>query len=235
MKKAKEFTSIDDKDNEITVLFKSPNQDILTRGDFVYRTEFSRAVRSGIMTAAEANKLLRERGIWDDEREAQESELRVKIAELEKKLEDASGEDGLALVEQIKKERVSLQQLTNIYGAISENTAESVASEARTQFFASECSVYKDGGRVFKSYEDFKKRLDEQITVDCYRHALISNWEEVLGVSIEEMSDQFPEDEWLSKNEPEQSQVTEKVETPEPEEKPKKTRRKRKKKAVAAE
>lgn len=196
--KVKNFESAVEDGKAVSLLFKKPNQGILSRGDFVYRTEFSKAIRAGIMTTAEANKLLSERGIWSEERDIQESELRVKISDLETKIADASDEEALKIYSELKALRVKLTELTQMYNSITENTAESVASESRTQFFASECSVYKDSGkRVFASFDDFKSRLDEQITSDCYRNALISNWEDVLGISIDELTSNLPEDEWL--------------------------------------
>jgi BMFP domain-containing protein YqiC len=235
--KTKEFESVSKDGEKTEVLFKKPTQGILSKGDFVYRTEFSKAIRAGIMTTAEANKLLRDRGIWDDERESQESTLRLEIGSLETALaEEDSYEDGIRLFDKLKELRASLNELTQVYSSISENTAESVASEVRTQFFASECSVYKDSSRrVFSSFDDFKKRLDEQITVDCYRNALISNWEEALGISIDELTDSLPEDEWLKKTAPKveepepkvEDKVEEVVEEPAP--KPKRRRRKKKK------
>ena len=232
--KTKDFESTDKEGNEVALSFKKPNQSVLSRGDFVYRAEFSKAIRAGIMTSAEATKLLSDRDIWNKDSEVAEADLRKEILELEQSLEDKQyDEASIQTFDKIKDLRIKLNELTQVYSSISDNTAESVASEIRTQFFASECSVYKASGKkVFKNHEDFKSRLDETITVDCYRHALISNWEEVLGIEINSLSDKLPEDEWMSKENPkEETQekvVEEEVEVPEVE-KPKRKRKRKKK------
>ena len=53
------FTSKDKDDNEVEVKFGSLNQVVLSRGDFIYREYFSKAMRAGVMTNAEALKILK--------------------------------------------------------------------------------------------------------------------------------------------------------------------------------
>lgn len=229
------FKSVDKDGKEVDLKFKRPNQMALSKGDFVYRKEFSNAVRAGIMTSAEANKLLKDRGIWDEEKEAQEVSLRKEVGALERKFKGETPpteDEGLELREKLKKLRVELAELTAIYSSIVDSTAESVASEMRTQFFASECVVYKDSGkRVFKSLDEFRERMDERLVVDSYRQALISNWEQSLGIAItDEATKALPEDEWLATVE------KEKVATSEPEEvKPARKSRKKKEEVATVE
>ena len=91
--KTKEFESTNKSGDKIAVVFKRPTQAVLSRGDFVYRAEFSKAIRAGIMTSAEANKLLKERGIWDEEREDEEAKLRLEISDLPEKLGRVRNQD----------------------------------------------------------------------------------------------------------------------------------------------
>lgn len=228
--KVKEFVSTDKDGNEVEVSFVRPKQSVLSRGDFIYRSEFSNAIRAGIMTSAEASKLLRDRGIWDDEKEALEIDIRREISSLELQLKDLGFEEGQPVYQELKKKRDELNSLTKVFSSVSDNTAESVASEVRTQFFASECSVYKNSGKkVFKSFDDFKSRLDERIAADCYRNAMISSWEDALGISIDELSDSLAEDEWLMSFKEDEPDVDKEQEEEAEEVKPKKTRRRRKK------
>lgn len=187
---------------EVVLCFKTPSQKILTKGDFVYRQSFSTAIRAGVLTTAEANKLLKERGIWDESKEAQAADIRNEIRVYEDKLRDASlsNVDGKDVCQKLKSLRESLNDLTALYTSVSDNTAEQIAAEARTKFFASECVVYNDtGDRVFKSAEDFDERLDSKVATDSYREALIANYERVLGIEMPEgLAAELPENKWLT-------------------------------------
>jgi hypothetical protein len=198
--KERQFKSTTVDGKEVEAVFKKPSQQVLTKGDFVYRTEFSNAVRAGVMTNAEANKLLKERGIWDDSKDDEERKLRTDISMLEKELGEITEQDpGLAVVEKLRRARIALRDLTSLYSAVLDNTAESIASDARSQYFASECSVYKIGGKkIFTSLDDFRKRMDEKLASDCYKEVLIANWEQVLGIEMPSgFNPELAEEKWL--------------------------------------
>lgn len=187
---------------EVVMKFIAPSQKVLTKGDFVYRQTFSTAIRAGVLTSAEANKILKERGIWDDEKEVEAANLRQAIREEEDVLKEPSlsNADGKLLCDKLRKLRNDLNDLTALYTSVSDNTAEQVAAEARNKFMASECVVYNDSGeKAFKSAEDFDSRLDEKLTTDSYREALISNYERVLGIEVPDgLAAELPENKWLT-------------------------------------
>lgn len=189
---------------DIELRFKSLNQVILTKGDFVYRENFSKAVRAGMITNAEALKILKEREIWGSEQEEKLASLQVSILELEEKLNmyDERTAESLSIYDSIKLLRSEADDISRLKSSIVDNTAESIASEMRTQFFASECTVYNSSGkRVFSDFKEFLVRLDENVTLDSYRQALIINYERALGITIpdkDELSSvMFHEDKWL--------------------------------------
>lgn len=194
------FKSKDKTDKEVVLKFTRPNQTLISKGDFIYREFFSKAVRTGIMTNAEANKILKERGIWGEEQEQELVKLRVSLGQLELELDGKAKEDGLELYKKIKGLREETDSLQSIRSSVADNTAESVASEMRTQFFASECVVYNDSGKkVFKDLTEFLQRLDEPLALDSYRQALISNFEHMLGIKMPaELDSTLPEDKWLN-------------------------------------
>lgn len=187
--------------NDVVLRFTRPNQTLISKGDFIYREFFSKAIRAGIMTAAEAQKVLKERNLWGTEHEAELIELRLKLDKLEEDIQTADKDVGLTIYNEIKDLRARIAEINNIRSSVADNTAESVASEMRTQFFASECVVYNDSGKkVFKDLTDFLQRLDEPLTIESYRQALISNFEHMLGVKMPNEADTtLPEDKWLAK------------------------------------
>ena len=224
------FKSKDKDGNEVELRFNDLNQVVLTKGDFVYREYFSKAIRAGVMTQAEATKILKDRNIWSDNDEDELINYKVKISQLQSKLNEMNKRDAdsLALYDQIKSLRTKVADLGAIRSDIIDNTAESMATEMRTQFFASECAVYNNSGkRVFQNLEDFRARLDEDIATDSYRESLILNYERALGISIPDNTEDMalPEDKWLEEVRDKEEKEIEKVEaTP-----PKKTRTRKKK------
>jgi len=230
MAEDKVFKSEDKDGNEVEIKFNGLNQVVLSRGDFIYREYFSKAMRAGVMTNAEALKILKDREIWGEEQEKEVVSLQVKLIELENKLskEEKKDADSLAVYNQIKQVRRDLESANNVRSNVLNNTAESMAAEMRTQFFSSECVVYNNtGDKVFDGLKDFLARLDEKVTTDCYRQALIINYERALGITLPDNPSEtvLPEDEWLQGL---------KEDKPKPTKKATKKRKPRKKKAATA-
>lgn len=196
------FTSKDKEGKDVVLKFVRPNQKVLSDADFFYRQQFSRAIRNGIMTNAEALQIMKGQGLWTDEHEKQAAEMRRGIREVEEKFSDTSlsNDDGLVLVTKIKGLRDELSELNNRFSSITDNTAESMASEYRTQFYAANCVVYNNTGkRVFKDLEDFLSRVNEQLASDSYRESMIANFEQALGISVgSDLTADLVENKWVA-------------------------------------
>jgi len=224
MSEERTFTSKDSEGKEQKFLFRDLSQVILSGGDLIYREYFSKAIRSGVMTNAEAVKILKDRGIWGEKEEEKMLEFQVKLIEQEVALSKMheKNEESVALFNKIKETRGEIETLRQVKSSVTENTAESMASEMRNQYFASECVVYYNSReKVFKSLDDFLARLDEEVATDSYKEALICNYEKQLGISLPKgFEAKLPEDDWLDK-------VTPKEEEEKPVTKKKRTRKKR--------
>jgi len=190
---------------EVVLKFVRPTQVVLSKADLKSKEAYSNAFRKGLLTNAEVIKYLKERGIWTPEMEEETMELRVKINDLEEKLKDPSlsNEDGMAVVDEIKMARAKLADHNANIRSIADNTCESNAAEARNQFLAASCVVNaKTGVKVFKDIDDFLARLDEPLTIDAYREAVISNLEDQLNVSLpSDLTSHYPENKWVSDRE----------------------------------
>lgn len=227
------FTTKNTSGGDWVLKFVRPSQQVLNKGELVYRTTFSRALREGVLTQAEADSILRERKIWTDASEDFAQNLRVVISELEKKLDDASltNEQGKLVCNEIRKKRIELIRHNNVYTQIVDNTCETMASESRTQLFAAEC-VYdnKTGLRVYKDVEDFKSRLNEFSTQEAFREAMISSLEVAVGRDLpSDLTTEYAENKWL-----EQRGLVEGAAEVKAEEKPKKKRGRKKKTSSAS-
>ena len=84
------FNSKDKDDKDIILKLNAPSQKILSKGDFIYRQHFSKSIVGGIMTNAQANKIVKENGIWTDEQEKESNKLGDKIRTVEAELKKPS-------------------------------------------------------------------------------------------------------------------------------------------------
>src|SRR5574338_954643 len=111
------FSSKDKEGKEVTLRFNRPSQKTISEGDFLYRQQFSNALRKGILTTAEATRILKENGTWGEKQEEESAELRRKIKELEEQFQNPglSNEVGEDLVKEVRTLRVKLQDLTSQY------------------------------------------------------------------------------------------------------------------------
>jgi hypothetical protein len=236
MSKDRIFKTKDKDDEELVLKFVRPSQKVLNKSDLIYRTAFSKALREGVLTNAEVDKILRERGIWDDTKEEEAAEIRTKINGLEEKLADSSltNKQGAALCAEVSKTRLELLRHNSIYTTVADNTCENMGNEARTQYLCAAC-VYdnKTGLKVYKDVEDFKDRLDEVAALDSYRETMISSLEVVMGRDLpSDLTEEYAERKWLQERNLDAS--GEELKDDDAEEapvKPKKTRKKRASKA----
>jgi len=236
MKTIRVFKTRDANGEELIYEFRRPTQAIISKGELVSKARFSEALRAGVILNAEVVKILRDRGLWTDVEVQVEQELREDVVALEEKLHDPglSNVEGRDLVEQIRAKRLELQEHTSLFQSVSGGTCESISTEERNMFYAAECVYDKNRGqKVYKSLEDFKARLNESVTIDCYREATIASLEVLIGKELpSDLSTQYTENKWLvergldSKSEDEPEGVEE---TPEPK---KKARKKRAKKSA---
>lgn len=201
--KDREFISQDRDGKEITVIFKKPTQSQITNADFMFKKAFAEGVRAGLITQAEAVKILKAQGVWGDSQEQEAAELRSKISEIEAKFAAnlVSIDEGHGLYSEVKSLREKLASLVSLITSVTENTVESYASDVKTKFYVVECCVNKDGNRkLFKSIADFDDKFPDRLTSDCYRKSLVVVIESQMGIDLPDvLSDDNPEDKWLSK------------------------------------
>lgn len=194
------FTTKNKAGEDWKLRFKRPTQAILTKADLASKKAFSNNLRDGLLLNKEAEDLLRARGLWDDEKDKKAQDMRAKIASLEEELKSTSDEKkGKPLCEELLKLRQELISHNGIITSVVENTCEAVANNERNYYLAAAC-VYDEetGEKVYKDIEDFKNRLDELASVDCYRETLVSGLEALMGRDLpSDLSDEYPEVKWL--------------------------------------
>lgn len=157
---------LDGKEQEF--LIKSPSLTDQREAQKVYNQAFSDAVKSGCIVRGRLNDLLKEQGLWDDQKEQKMNTIQQQIIDKEQSL--AKGGIGLKAARSIALEirdiREKLRNLISVRTNLDNHTAEGQADNARFNYLVSSCLVYKDSKKpYFEGYEDYLNRASELVAI----------------------------------------------------------------------
>lgn len=160
---------VDDSDRKIKIVVKKPNAMVNNQASAIYNKWLHTYMRDGIMTKAELDNFMQERGIWSKDKDEKEKLLAQKIRDLSKDLYQGvkgrrKASEGKKIAVEIKKARSELQQLIAEKLGLEQNTAESLADNVKFDYLVSQCT-YKANGKekVYSSLEDYSEKADETI------------------------------------------------------------------------
>lgn len=149
-------------------VIKSPSLADQREGQKVYNQAFSDAVKSGCIVRARLDDLLKEQGLWDDNKQIKFNTLQQEILDNEKSL--ARGGISLKTAKEIaiktKKLREDLRDLISVRTNLDNHTAEGQADNARFNYLIASSLVYfSNKEKYFKNYEDYLSRASEPIAI----------------------------------------------------------------------
>lgn len=130
----------------------------------IYNQTFSDAVKSGSIVRARLDDLLKQQGLWDDNKDIEFATLQQEILENEKKLAKGgiSLKSARALAIHLKNLRLKMRDLIAAKTNLDSHTAEGQADNARFNYLVSVCVVYKDTKQpYFKDYNDYLNRATD--------------------------------------------------------------------------
>ena len=186
---------------DITVEVKKPTNQQLKDADIQRAKAWNKAFKEGVMTKAEIDKVMRDRGLWDDKKKDLEESLTKQILDLEKRLYRGDGtskpklSDGRKIAIQMKNKRLQLRDLISDRLAMDENTAESLADNARFDYLVYACAFNQETGEpLFSSYEDYNNRgaSVEAVAAAQLLAQMVYNLDE-------DFEDKLPENQFLSR------------------------------------
>lgn len=194
MKKKTFEVVVGEKKLELAVVL--PNNKQKNQAESVYNRAFKKAIDDKMFLRAKLKDIVIEQGLWDEEKQQQENEIRQKIAKLEyalqsggKSLLDAR-KDALELLDL----RNQLQNLRAELTALDNHSAEAKADNERFLYYVSVCTVYNDTGKpYFNSYAEFE---EDETNVSLIASALLM--ELIYGFNPDSLK-QLPERKFLSK------------------------------------
>jgi hypothetical protein len=149
------------------IVVKKPSNRVTTEAQRRGAVTWNKCVQEGIMTKKELEKFMKERGIWDDGKEAEQKSLVTNINDLEKQIYLSKGRMKLGeakkLAIEMRKKRIELRELLTEKITFETNTAESISENTKFDYIVSQCTFDTDGEKVYDSLDDYETRADDPI------------------------------------------------------------------------
>jgi len=186
--------------DKVAIYVKKPTNDVISAADMYRAKVWNNCITDGVITKKELSVLMEERGIWSKDKTKQEDQLSQEIQELERSLyrgkrgqRKPKVSEGKNIAFQMRDLRIKLRDLIGERLGLEENTAESLADNARFDYFVSQCTFYKDTNeRVYNSLEEYNSKSSDNIAFTAAS---------LLGEMLYNLDDSFesnlPENKWL--------------------------------------
>jgi len=193
---------VDDKEVIEKYIVKKPNNELVRRAERHRAKVWNECVMDDIPTKDALRKKLIERGFWSTEQNKKEHEIRKELFELETKLYKGDGKrktmkisEGRDLAIKIRQKRYELTKHLTDISSFELNSAESLANNARFDFFVAECCFTENGDKVYKDLADYDSRADDEVSYAC-----ASALAEMLHGIDSEFEANLPENRWLTQH-----------------------------------
>lgn len=152
------------KTTEYAVVTPSPQQG--RQAQMVYTKTFAEVLANDGLLRKRIMGYMREQGLWDDAKQAEQDALVDKLSELELKLQKGGIKltDAKGLAIDMRRARLELRELIAERNELDANSVEGQAENARFNALVSMCLVYNESGEpVYSSLDDYlANSTDEQ-------------------------------------------------------------------------
>lgn len=150
-------------------LVRTPSLNDQREGQKVYNQAFTDAIKSKSVVRAKLDDLLKDQGLWNDEKQAKFTELQKDLSEGEKRLAKGgfSLNEAKDLAIKMKTIRDEIRDLISVRTSLDNHSAEGQADNARFNFLVSACVVYNDTKQpYFNDMEDYLNRSTEEVALE---------------------------------------------------------------------
>lgn len=149
-------------DTEYAVVKPSSKQ--LSEAQKVYNKAFREALESGAILRETMDTVLKEQGLWNDDKQKEYDNLNEKFRSLEIRL--AKGKmhkaEGKKIALQMKELRSKIRDLMESRNTLDSHTAQAQADRVHFNYLVSCCTVYNDTGKpVFIDLDDYLSKSME--------------------------------------------------------------------------
>lgn len=175
-----------------------PNNRVMQQARLAYNRAFRVAVEGGSLLRAKVDQVMREQGIWDDDKQARWEAVQGRLLEGERRLAKGGGSlsEAYRVALDMRRARLDRQDLRADAASLEDVTAESLAEQAQFNHLVAACTVDGDSGKPhFESAEDYLSREDDPVALPAAREMgkLFYGLEDDLGRS------RLPEEKFLKK------------------------------------
>ena len=200
----KEFLKVDVKQEdgtskEVSIYVQRPTNSSISSSDKHRAKVWNQCLADGILTKMELAHTMRERDIWNEDKDKRQADIIKEISKIEKDLYVGDGTKktvtmGKDMAIKMRRLRLDLRDLMSEKLALEENTAESIAENAKFDYLVSECVKYENGERVYKSLDDYNSKSSDEIAV-----AAATKLAQVLFALDSDFEKNLPENKWLDR------------------------------------
>lgn len=164
-----EFVKEDGSKDTVSIYVVRPSNSTIKNADRYRAKTWNQCITDGVLTKKELGKLMRDRGIWNEDKDDEEQQIIQQIQDLERKLYLGGGDkkrklsEGQAIAIEMRKLRGKLRELISERISLEENTAEALADNSKFDYFVADCTFYANGQKVYTSVEDYNKKSSDEV------------------------------------------------------------------------
>ena len=155
---------------DVKIYVRNPTNGELGAADRIRAKSWTKAMRDpDVVSKKQLDKILEEKGVWDKDKQREQTDLFNEIISLEKQLTSPSKKkmklsEARQIAIQMRKKRLDYRNLISEKLELEQNTAESIADNDRFDYLVCCCSFYEeDDKRVYNSLEDYKSKDSDEI------------------------------------------------------------------------
>ena len=185
---------------EINIVLKNPSNEVIAMSERYRAKIFNQCLMDGILTKPELSRMMTERGLWDKDKDAKHDELTNQIIELEKDLylgkgsvKERNEDTGKKIAIKMRQLRIELRDLIAQKVQLEENTAESIADNAKFDFLVAFCTYHENGEKVYKNIDDYNLKSSDAISF-----VAASKLAEMMYNIDPNFEKSLPENKWLT-------------------------------------
>jgi hypothetical protein len=165
--KTKTFkVTINNEEKEFVV--RTPSLNDQREAQKIYNQAFTDAIKSKSVVRARLDDLLKDQGLWDDEKQAKFTSLQRELLEGEKRLAKGgfSLNEAKDLAIKMKSIRDDIRDLISVRTSLDNHSAEGQADNARFNYLVSVCVISEETKQpYFKDMEDYLSRATDPVGI----------------------------------------------------------------------
>lgn len=182
---------------KITLVVREPTIEDGNKARNIYRKEFAEGLKNGGILRLNLEKIAREQGIWNDEKEEQQRKIDEQLADKTIKLKSGGIKlsEAKQLAVDIRNLRNERRNLLSEKSSLDTHTIEGQADNARFNSLVSSCLVYKDNGKSY--YSSMEEYLNNAGNEEAFKAAQLLA--KMLYGLDEKFEENLPENQFLKK------------------------------------